>query len=164
MGSEEKIRAACAALDAAGISYTRVDHPAAFTIEEMDAIALPHREAVAKNLFLRDQKGKRYFLVVLPGHKRADLKTLGEILGTRLSFASEERLGQYLGLEKGSVTPLGVLNDEERVVEVFFDMELNSMPLMGVHPNQNTATVFLKPEDLAGLIRDHGNPFKRVEL
>ena len=132
------------ALAAAGIEYERVDHPPVFTIEEMDALELPHPEAVVKNLFLRDAKGKRHFLVVLPGHRQADLRTLGERLGTKLSFASEERLEKYLGLTKGSVTPLGVLNDEDRAVELIFDEELKTMPLLGVHPNHNTATVFLK--------------------
>lgn len=145
------------ALDGSGISYERVDHPAVFTIEEMDALDLPHPGSVVKNLFLRDAKGKRHFLVVLPGHRQADLRTLGAKLGTKLSFASEERLEKYLGLTKGSVTPLGVLNDEDRAVEVIFDQELKSMPLVGVHPNHNTATVFLKTDDLVGLITGHGS-------
>lgn len=153
-----------AALAAAGIPYERVDHPAVFTIEEMDQLDLPHPEAVVKNLFLRDAKGKRHFLAVLPGHRSADLKTLGEKVGSKLSFASEERLEKYLGLTRGSVTPLGVLNDEARAVEVLFDRALEAMPLMGVHPNHNTATVFLRPGDLVQLIKDHGNPFAWVDL
>ncbi len=164
MTGEERKAAARAALDAAGIAYEWVEHPAAFTIDEMDAIDLPHPEAVVKNLFLRDQKGKRHVLAVLPGHKRADLKALGEVLGDKVSFASEERLEKYLGLEKGSVTPLGVLNDEARAVEVCFDGEIQTMPLVGVHPNQNTATVFLKPGDLVELIQAHGSPFRWVTL
>ena len=145
------------ALDGAGIGYERVDHPAVFTIGEMDALDLPHSGSVVKNLFLRDAKGRRHFLVVLPGHRQADLRTLGEKLGVKLSFASEERLERYLGLTKGSVTPLGVLNDEDRAVEVIFDQELKNMPLVGVHPNHNTATVFLKTDDLASLIAAHGS-------
>lgn len=145
------------ALAEAGIEYERVDHPPVFTIEEMDALELPHPEAVVKNLFLRDAKGKRHFLVVLPGHRQADLRTLGERLGTKLSFASEERLEKYLGLTKGSVTPLGVLNDENQAVELIFDEELKSMPLLGVHPNHNTATLFLKTEDLIRLVTVRGS-------
>lgn len=152
------------ALDAAGISYERIDHPAVFTIGDLDALGLPHPEAVVKNLFLRDAKGKRHFLAVLPGHRQADLSTLGALVGSKLSFASEERLDKYLGLTKGSVSPLGVLNDEERAVEVLFDEALRAMPLVGVHPNLNTATVFLKPEDLARLITEHGNKLTWIAL
>ena len=151
-------------LEERGIQYELVDHPAAYTIEEMDKLALPHAGAVVKNLFLRDPKGRRFFLVTLPGEKRADLKALGEQLGVKLSFASEERLGEKLGLEKGAVTPFGILNDGEHRVEVLFDQDIQAMPLMGVHPNENIATVFLAPADLAGLIRAQGNPFDWVAL
>ncbi len=163
MTGEERKAAARAALDAAGVAYEWVEHPAVFTIEEMDAVTHPHPEAVLKNLFLRDKKG-RHVLATLPGHKRANLNALREALGDRFHFAPEEELEEYLGLERGSVTPLGVLNDGERAVEVCFDEEIRAMPLVGVHPNQNTATVYLKPEDLASLIRGHGNPFQWVRL
>ena len=91
------------ALEALSIPYEVWEHPAVYTIEEMDALGLPDPEVVLKNLFLRDAKGKQHFLVVLRKDKQADLRALGERLGTRLSFASEERLAQYLGLEKGDV-------------------------------------------------------------
>lgn len=164
MNGEEIKQRVYDALDAAGIPYERADHPAVFTIEEMDRIDLPHPEAVVKNLFLRDAKGKRHFLAVLPGHRQADLKTLGELVGSKLSFASEERLDRYLGLTKGSVTPLGVLNDGDRAVEVLLDEGLKEMPLVGVHPNLNTATVFLKTGDLVRLITDHGSKVTWVRL
>ena len=160
----EKREKVLAALAAAGTPYTLVEHPAAYTIEEMDALPLPHPEAVVKNLFLRDSRGKRHFLLVLPKDKRADLTVLRGRIGNRLGFASEARLAKYLGLTPGSVTPFGVLNDEERAVEVLFDSVLGEMPLVGVHPNENTATVFLEPLALAELIRAHGNPFRWEEL
>lgn len=160
----EKRAEVLAALAGAGISYELVDHPAVYTMEEMEALHLPHGEAVVKNLFLRDPKGRRFFLVSLRGDKRADLRALGEQLGVKLSFASEERLMEQLGLEKGSVTPFGVLNGGSGTVEVLFDEDIRAMPLIGVHPNENTATVFLAPAHLAGLIRDHGNPFEWVKI
>ncbi len=164
MDGEAKKRRACQRLDDAGVAYEKVEHEAVYTIEAMDALELPHAETVVKNLFLRDPKGKRHFLVVLPGHKQADLKALGQEVGVKLSFASEERLEKYLDLTPGSVTPLGVLNDDSRSVEVFFDARLREQELMGVHPDLNTATVFLKTADLVRLIREHGNPFQWVEL
>lgn len=154
-------------LDRHKIAYTLVEHPAVYTMEEMAGLSLPG--PAAKNLFLRDSKGKRHFLVVLApnaqgGEKRADLAALGEKLATRLSFASEERLERYLGLKKGAVSPLGILKDESRSVEVLLDAELKVLPLVGFHPGENTATVFLSPLELAELLEEHGNPLTWVEL
>lgn len=146
------------------IPYQLWEHPAVYTIEEMDALDLPAPEAVVKNLFLRDAKGRRYFLVVLSKEKQADLRALGERLGVKLSFASPERLAACMGLEKGSVTPFGVLNDQERKVEVLLDQDLRTRPLVAVHPNENTATVALAPEDLLQVLEDHGNPVTWLEL
>ena len=146
------------------IPYQLWEHPAVYTIEEMDALDLPAPEAVVKNLFLRDAKGRRYFLVVLSKEKQADLRALGERLGVKLSFASPERLAACMGLEKGSVTPFGVLNDQERKVEVLLDQDLRTRPLVAVHPNENTATVALDPEDLLQVLEDHGNSVTWLEL
>ena len=94
-----------------------------------------------------------------------DLKALRRRLGTSaLSFASEDRLNRLLGLEKGAVTPLGILNDEARAVEVLFDRDLAGLPALGVHPNRNTATVFLPLADLESLIRSHGNAVSFVDI
>ncbi len=152
------------ALEALGVPYEVWEHPAVYTIEEMDALHLPDPSVVVKNLFLRDAKGKQHFLVVLQKDKQADLRALGEHLGVKLSFASEERLMKYLGLEKGAVTPFGILNDTERAVEVLLDADLECMPLIGVHPNENTATVVLKPADLVRIIERHGNPVEYMKV
>ncbi|SDO09999.1 prolyl-tRNA synthetase associated domain-containing protein [Acetanaerobacterium elongatum] len=147
------------------IPYEAVNHPAVYTIDEMDALHLPHGESVVKNLFLRDFKGRRHFLVVLRQDKTADLKALRDKLGcTPLSFASQERLMQYLGLTKGSVTPFGVLNDTGHTVEVVFDSDLEGSACIGVHPNENTATVFLSYDNLVRVITCCGNPVRTVEL
>lgn len=151
-------------LDEKEIKYNLVEHPAAYTIEDMDSFSLTEYGFVWKNLFLRDAKGKRHFLVSLDGHKTVDLKTLGETLGTKLSFASEERLGKYLNLTKGAVTPLGVLYDKEAVVEVILDRELASHQVVGVHPCVNTATVFMNYDDLLDLIRQNGNPISFIDI
>ena len=152
------------ALEALGVPYEVWEHPAVYTIEEMDALHLPDPSVVVKNLFLRDAKGKQHFLVELQKDKQADLRALGEHLGVKLSFASEERLMKYLGLEKGAVTPFGILNDTERAVEVLLDADLECMPLIGVHPNENTATVVLKPADLVRIIERHGNPVEYMKV
>ena len=146
------------------IPFTWVEHKAVYTIDEMEELGLESMDEIAKNLFLRDQKGKRHFLVVIKGEKQVNLKELGEKLGTRLSFASEERLEKYMGLKKGSVTPLGVLNDENRAVEVFFDEDFCKLEKIGVHPNENTASVYLSPDDLLNIVREHGNALEIVSF
>lgn len=152
-------------LEAMAIPYEKVEHAPAYTIEEMDANGLNQLGIIAKNLFLRDSQGKRHFLVVLREDKSADLKLLQQKLGSsRLSFASEERLEKHLGLKKGSVSPLGVLNDQGCQVEVVFDRDLSQVERLGVHPNENTATLFLKADDLFRVVRSHGNSITFIDL
>lgn len=153
-------------LDSLQIAYKVVEHPAVYTIEEMNAIEnFPDVRYVAKNLFLRDEKGRRHFLVVLDQEKKADLKAIRHQLGTsNLSFASEERLMKYLKLTKGAVTPFGVINDEANCVEVVFDRDLIGRDIIGVHPNDNTATVLLSYADLSKAIRTHGNTIHIIDI
>ena len=152
-------------LEERSIDFEWVEHEAVYTIEEMEALGLESMKEIAKNLFLRDQKGKRHFLVVIRADKQANLKELGEKLGIgRLSFASQERLEKYMQLKKGSVTPLGVLNDESRVVEVFFDRDFVTMGRIGIHPNENTASVYLHTQDLLDIIKEHGNSLEIVSF
>ena len=124
------------------ISYELVCHPAVYTIDQMLALDLPHPEDIVKNLFLRDAKKRKYYLPCIKEDKHADLKKFRQLLGSSpLSFASEADLAAMLSLEKGSVTPFGILNDEECMVQVFFARDFCGGK-MGGHPNENTATVW----------------------
>lgn len=153
------------ALDALDISFEITEHPPVYTIEEMDSLGVTLNGDVVKNLFLRDAKGKRHFLVVLDKDKRADLKTLQEQLGcTKLSFASEERLEKHLNLSKGAVTPLGILNDSQGAVELVFDRDLTGRERLGVHPNENTATLWISFEDLKKVADATNHPIQYVTL
>lgn len=154
-----------ARLEELGVSYEVTEHPAVFTIGEMDALGLTAKGEVCKNLFLRDAKGRRHFLVVVPGEAHADLRALAEQLeSSKLSFASAERLEKYLGLKQGEVTPLGVLNDADAAVEVVFDRGLERFPCLGVHPNDNTATVWLSLADILRVVEGNGNEIRWVTL
>jgi len=140
------------------ISYKIIEHPPANTVEEIDAFHIADGDEIVKNLFLRDDKKKHYYLLVMQKDKKVDLKEIRMLLDSRpLSFASEEDLFSYLGLMKGAVTPFGILNDVSRKVEVIFDRDLHSFHGIGVHPNENTATVWLALADLANIINTHGN-------
>ena len=144
-------------LDAKKLAYEKVEHPPVFTVDEMLAQGLPHVEAIAKNLFVRDDKKQQYYLITVKEEKRVDLKDFRNRFHTRrLTFASEEDLAAILGLSRGAVTPFGILNDASRRVIVYFDEDFRGK-LMGIHPNGNTATVYIKTEDVARLIEERGN-------
>lgn len=161
---EDRIAECLKWLDRSGVEYDLAAHEAVFTIDEMEKLDLGNRGIIVKNLFLRDDRGKRHFLVCERFDKRADLRALGERLGAKLSFASPERLQRYLGLEKGAVTPLGLMNDREAAVEVVLDSDLDCGERIGVHPCANTATVFIDFADLARLIEANGNKLTLLKL
>ena len=152
-------------LKSLGIEYKIIEHPAVYTIEEMDALGITLRADICKNLFVRDAKGKKHFIIVLCKDKRADLKNIEQQLGsTRLSFGSDERLYKYLKLKKGEVSPLGIINDVNCEVEVVFDKDLKGNPNLGVHPNDNTATVILSFDNLMHFVEDNGNTIHYVTV
>ncbi|MDU9376867.1 Prolyl-tRNA editing protein ProX [Methanocorpusculaceae archaeon Sp1] len=154
-----------ALLDSRGCPYQTTSHPVAYTYEDMVNLGVTEKGEVCKNLFLRDAKGRRHFLVVMCGKKSADLKTLAEKIGsTALSFASAERLTKYLNLSRGEVTPFGILNDTESAVEVVFDADLKKIPCIGIHPNTNTITVWITYEDVRKIVSDHGNKVIEIEI
>jgi len=140
------------------MEYNIVEHPPAETIAEIESFGLPDADTIVKNIFLRDDKKKAYFLLVVCKDKTINLKELRGLLGSRpLSFASEDDLLRYLDLKKGSVTPLGILNDAERKVQVIIDKEVIKFSSIGIHPNENTATLWISPQDLQSIIISHGN-------
>ncbi len=146
------------------ISYEITEHAAVYNMEELDAIDLPYPDADAKNLLVRDDKKRNYYLITVKGDKRVNLKEFRKKHGLRnLSFASPDDLERIMGLVPGAVTPLGLLNDEEKKVTMYLDASFAG-GLIGVHPNDNTATVWIKTEDLIGIIREHGNSVNIIEI
>lgn len=153
-------------LEEKNIWHEITEHKAVYNMEELSQISLPYPTADAKNLFVRDDKKRNYYLITVKGEKRVELKQFRKTNQTRpLSFASEDDLMSIMSLIPGSVTPLGILNDKERKVKVFLDKEFLDAPgIIGVHPNDNTATVWLKTEDLVNLIKEHGNEIEIVAI
>ena len=151
-------------LTAHGISYEVTEHDAVYNMEQLDAVDLPYPDCDAKNLFVRDDKKRNYYLITVKGDKRVDLKVFQQTFGTRkLSFASADDMMAILKLIPGAVTPLGLLSDEDRKVTLYLDKAFLG-GLVGIHPNDNTATVWLKAEDLVRIIEEHGNVVHVVEL
>ncbi len=135
-------------------------------MDELSKIEILYPEYDAKNLFVRDDKKRNYYLITVRGNKRVDFKKIKNDNNTRpLSFASEEDLMSIMNLIAGSVTPLGLLNDHELKVIFYLDKDfLNGKQIIGVHPNDNTATLWLKVTDLIDIIKEHGNKVKIIEL
>ena len=141
-----------------GIEYELVEHSMVFTIDEMIDAELPYPELIAKNLFVRDDKKRAFYLITVLEDRRVDLKEFRKLYETMpLSFASEEQLMDKLALTRGSVTPFGLLNNDEKDVKFYIDKAFIDAGLMGIHPNMNDATVFVKTDDVIALIREHGN-------
>lgn len=146
-------------LETRGIHCEVAEHEAVWHMGALAACGVPHLDRIAKNLLLRDDKKQHYFLVSIRGEKRLDLRVFRQTHGTRpLTFASDADLARLLALTPGSVTPFGLLNAAPGAVawsldEAFFAGD----GLIGVHPNDNTATVFLAAADLVALLEEQGH-------
>lgn len=159
------IEAACASLREGGIEFVRYDHPPVATCEEA-AIHLKGVEgAGSKNLFLRNKKGDRHFLVTVHEDKRVDLAKLSEALSVgRLSFASADRLERYLGVKPGAVTILALVNDATGAVEPYVDRELWQHSLIQCHPMENTSTVVLSPRSIEAYLEAFGRTVSMLDV
>ena len=142
------------------------EHQAVFTVEEAEKNDITYPGCGAKNLFVRDDKNRAYYLLTVKSDKEVDLKKFRDTYQTRrLSFVSEKYLFDILELIPGAVTPFGLLNDDELKVKLFLDKDfLDDRGIIGVHPNDNTATVWLKADDLIHIIKEHGNEINIVEF
>ena len=152
-------------LDENNINYERHDHPAVFTVAESKELCPELDGASTKNLFLRDKKGTRHFLVTAPEDKPVDLKSLSETLeASRLSFASPDRLKTHLGIEPGSVSILALVNDPENKVEAFIDQDLWQSDAILCHPLINTSTLVVPKEDMMVFLEKTGHGVRLIEL
>ncbi|MDE6579591.1 MAG: prolyl-tRNA synthetase associated domain-containing protein [Ruminiclostridium sp.] len=154
-------------LDKMGITYRKTEHRAIFSRDDVT----PEEEylwegyKVSKNLFLRNAKGDKHYLVVTTVDKKADLKKVAEEIGaTRLSFASEQRLDKYLKVKPGSISSFAVLNDDSREVIVIFDKILIGEKKFALHPNENTATIYIDFADVEHIVKEHGNEILYAEI
>jgi Ala-tRNA(Pro) deacylase len=154
-----------AALDTLGIPYQTYAHPAVFTAEEAVQHWADIPATAVKNLFLRNKKGDRHYLVILPIQKQADLRHLVGVIGDdRLSFGSPERLMAKLGLMPGSVSPFGLINDTSHNVRVIVDEDLRSAQQLIFHPNVNTASLTISMQDFQRFLDSRGNTVRWLRL
>ena len=152
-------------LHSLGIAYERFTHPPINTAEEGEVHWAGIDAVHCKNLFLRNQKGDRHYLLVVRHDIRVDLRFVAEQVGDgKLSFASPDRLMRYLGVTPGSVSPFGLIHDRERHVRVFLDRELKSAARISCHPNINTATLALTFADFERFLADCGHSVRYVAV
>ena len=152
-------------LENLNIAYQRFDHPPVYTVEQAEEHWRDINALHCKNIFLRDNKGRQHFLVITPIDRNIDIRALWEKIGSsRLSFASEERLMKYLGLRPGSVSPFGLINDQDNHVRVYLDEALSQVTKVAFHPNINSITLAIAQPDLERYLDHVGNPWSYIEL
>ena len=152
-------------LEQHAIPYKRFDHEAVFDCDAADALGLDTQGIATKNLFLKDRKGRRHFLVVVHSEKALDLKSLGEILGVKgLSFASAKRLDRYLSTTAGSVSILDILRDDEGAVELIIDQSVLESAMLQCHPHTNTATLDIAVPDMRKLLEAYNRSYTAIQL
>lgn len=148
-----------------GIAFARHEHPPVATVEEAERYWSGLDAMHFKNLFLRNQKGTRHYLLIVRHSKRADLKAAADQIGDgKLSFASPDRLMTHLGLTPGSVSPFGLIHDKNRHVRVVIDRELKTADRVSFHPNVNTVTLTLSRLDFERFLADCGNLVSYIAL
>lgn len=137
-------------LNKLNIEYKEIEHIPVYTSIEAEFIKDQIDGIGVKNLFLKSSK-KEYYLVLTPDNKKADLKALSKLINGHLSFAKETELQDILKLERGSVTPIGLINDINHQVKVLIDKDLKDNHIL-VHPLVNTKTISIEMKDLINLI------------
>jgi len=152
-------------LDNGNIEYQRHDHPPVFTVEDVHRLTPDLPGAKTKNLFLRDKKGNRHFLVVVPADKRVNLKVLPSVLETsKISFGSPERLMENLGVTPGSVSLFAIVNDQKTRVEVIIDESLWASEAFQFHPLVNTSTLVISRDSVKRFLDATGHEVKILDI
>jgi Ala-tRNA(Pro) deacylase len=152
-------------LERLDIGYEYIEHPPAPTIEIARQYWDGHDAMHCKNLFFRNHKGNRHYLVILDCNCDMDIHSIEKILHQgKLSFASEQRMAKYLGVQPGSVTPFGLINDTDHHIHLFLDKNLQKAERVSFHPCVNTASLIISYNDFIRFIEYAGNSFEWLEL
>lgn len=147
------------------IDFKIVDHPPAFTTEEADKYIEGHDGVRTKSMFLTDRKKKNFYLVILDDYKRLDMDRFKDIVGEKkVKMASENSLMEKMKLPAGTVSPFGLLNNEDHDIKFFMDKEIADEEIMTFHPNTNDKTLFLKTKDLFKYLDNIGYEVNIIEL
>ena len=147
------------------LRYDYYEHPAAPTIELARLYWRDDGSKHCKNLFFRNHKGDRHYLVVFDCDRNLAIRDLERRLRQgKLSFASEQRMERYLGLRPGSVSPFGLINDTENHVHLFLDRNLRQQHSLSFHPNDNTGTIVIPQAEFIRYLDGCGNSYEFIDL
>lgn len=147
------------------IPYVYNEHPAAPTAELAMEYCKNDGATHCKNLFFRNHKGNKHYLVIIEASKNLGIRDLEQKLKQgKLSFASEARMEKFLGLKPGSVSLFGLINDKSHEVIVFLDKNLKSVSKVSFHPNENTASLVISSSDMVKFLDSFGNEYEFLEL
>ncbi|MCD6091601.1 MAG: prolyl-tRNA synthetase associated domain-containing protein [Bacteroidales bacterium] len=147
------------------IEFEIIEHPAAPTISEAMKYWKDIEATHCKNLFFRNHKGNKHYLVIFDAQQQLAIHDLEKRLQQgKLSFASEKRMAKYLAIQAGSVSPFGLINDKENHVHLFLDSQLLKAQKISFHPNDNTASIVLSFSDFLRYLESIGNSFEFIEL
>jgi len=148
-----------------GIQFEYHEHPAVATIEDAKIHWKDYNSGRCKNIFFRNHKGDKHYLVILEHLRQLDIHDLEKRLKQgKISFASDQRLKKYLGVEPGSVSPFGLINDTEKHVHLFIDEKLKDFERLTFHPNVNTASLIISKSDFLKFLDFLGNTFEFIRL
>ena len=147
------------------IPFDLYEHPPVPTVEE----ALPYWKDIdsahCKNLFFRNHKGNRHYLVILDHRRQLNIRDLEQKLKQgKISFASPKRMERYLGLSAGSVSAFGIINDHDNHVHLFIDAALHSAEGISFHPNENNATLVISFASFLRFLESSGNSYEFITL
>ncbi len=129
------------------IKFKSFKHPAVYTCEEAEKYNKDIKGIHSKNLFLKNKKSTRFYLVIVPAKKKTDLKELSKITEDKLTFANEKDLKEKLKLSTGAVSPFGLINDENGEINLLIDKEVWNSNYVSFHPNINTETLELSKQN-----------------
>ena len=148
-----------------GIAFDTYEHPPVFNTDDVEKYWRDIRATPVKNLFLRNKRGNRHYLVIVGVDKRVDLQQLRSVIGDdRFSFGSPDRLMNKLRLTPGSVSPFGLLNEGSGDVQIIIDRDLQKAEKLIFHPNVNTASVTISFADLEKFLASRPNRVRFIDL
>lgn len=148
-----------------GITFDVVEHPPAFTTEQADSYIEGLEGVRTKTMFLTNKKKTQYYLLIMDDKKRLDMDDFKVQVGAdRIRMASLDSLAEKMNLPAGTVSPFGLLNNEEKDVQVYFDKEIIGEERMTFHPNTNEKTIFVSTRDLFKFLQDLGYSYQVLEF